>query len=265
VPAIDTIHGTVTFSNSTVTAITMDSTDSLTVRNFKEPNKAYVLQMWSWLIAAGYVRLRSPRMHDNVQGTRVRIPAALAMHVLPYKHKMQVYAQDTMIGEIYSADASGNIEELMIQLYYEDIPGINARLIGPDELKARRRMTLAAECAPTALATGLYSSPVAINSVYDLLKANTDYAVLGALTDARCSLVTLKGPDTGNLRVGVPGEYSVRHEYAHWFENLSYHLGIPLIPVFNSANKFNTFCELVGNSSTSSAINVSWILAELAP
>jgi hypothetical protein len=263
-PALETIHGYVTYSNSTETALTMDGTDSLTVRNFRMPKKAFVLQTWAWLNAAGYTVLRSPRMHDNVEGIRIRFPAAYSMPVVPKKHKQEVFAQDTLIARLLSADASGNIEQMMMLLYYEDIDGINAHLITPEELKSRRKHTFVAEVAPTYNATGVYFTAAAINSVYDLFKANTEYAVLGAVTDQRAALVTLKGPDTGNLRVGVPGELYSRQDMSHWFEDLSFHTGIPLIPVINSANKFGTFCEVVSNQAQASNINVSWILAELA-
>jgi hypothetical protein len=267
VPALECINGNVTFSNSTETALTMQSGDSLTVRNFNPPNRAFILNIWDWFIVAGYCFVKSPRMHDNYYGIRARVPAALPIPLLPWQHKQEVFAQDSLTAKIYSADASGNIEQMSLELYYEDVPGINARLISREDLVRRRKHTVIIETILTAPITGLYSPTVALNAVatQDLLKANTDYAVLGGMTDVLCQEITLRGPDFGGLRVGVPGCYTIRHEQAHFFEQLAHKTGLPLIPVFNSANKAGTFAEGIANSAAALTINANWVLNELAP
>ena len=95
-------------------------------------------------------------------------------------------------------------------------------------------------CVENTLALGTsgdYSGEEAINSEFDQLKANTDYALLGYNVSVICNAVRWRGSDLGNLGVGGPGNAVDKNMTTNWFVDLSKKTGIPLIPVFNSANK----------------------------
>jgi hypothetical protein len=120
--------------------------------------------------------------------------------------------------------------------------------------------------AITVGSTAAYTGARAINADQDLLKANTDYAVLGMTTDLRVSAICLRGPDTGNLRVSVPGGADVLR--ARWPLRLVLprcsrrRTALPLIPVINSANKGATQIDVVGDENGGTS-NVTLWLAEL--
>ncbi len=87
------------------------------------------------------------------------------------------------------------------------------------------------------------------------------YALLGYVCDARVCSVGITGPDTGNLRVGGPGELAP-DVTSEWFVDLSVRTGKPHIPVLNAANIAGTTFD-VASTATAAAVNVSLIFAEL--
>jgi hypothetical protein len=76
--------------------------------------------------------------------------------------------------------------------------------------------------------------------------------------------VRLVSPDFANLGVGGPGNAASRHITTRWFQYLSMMYNLPLIPVFNSANKSGTLVDVVQNQA-GAAVNVGVILGQLAP
>jgi len=90
---------------------------------------------------------------------------------------------------------------------------------------------------------------VAVNSTNDNLIANTDYAILGGMTDTRGCSVGITGIDFSNLRLGFPAEPSLRDETQNWFQQLTLAFNTPLIPVFSSANKAATTIDVETNGA----------------
>jgi hypothetical protein len=118
------------------------------------------------------------------------------------------------------------------------------------------------EVAVTTGATAFqYGGSAAINATFDQFKANTDYAILGYVTDTAVMTITVKSADFGNLRCGGPGTNN-KIETRDWFVRLGVDNGLPCIPVFNSANKANTIVEAC-TSQTSTAITVTFLCAQL--
>ena len=97
-----------------------------------------------------------------------------------------------------------------------------------------------------------------------MLQANTDYALLGGQVDVACAAVRVTSPDFANFGVGFPGFLSPRAIPDQWFKSLSIALGVPAIPVFNSANKNGTLVDVVQNQA-GNAVNVTLNVAQLAP
>ena len=109
--------------------------------------------------------------------------------------------------------------------------------ISEEDLKTRM---INIACVENTLALGTsgdYSGEEAINAEFDQLKANTDYALIGYMVSVICNAVRWRGSDLGNLGIGGPGNAANKFLTSRWFIWLSQKTGIPLIPVFNSANK----------------------------
>lgn len=248
---------------TTPAATTAFPGDVFAVRNFNSPSQAHLCAAWGAAATPGLFRIRSPRLHDNVQGIRLRHDvASTPRDKLGLYGSQQLYAQDTLIVE--TTGGAAETDGVGYLVYYDDLPGAAARLHSVEDVAARGVNILTVEVAVgSGAAVGARATAVAFNVTEDLLIANTDYAVLGYETDATGLSIGLRGPDTGNLRLGGPATVETV-ETRDWFARLSKKLGKPCIPVINSANKSGT---LVDDSQVVAgvAMNVTWILVELAP
>lgn len=261
--ALELLSGRVTAPGATITAVTMNTGNSNQIRNTPIGADIRLLNWWARNNAAGISRIRSPKLHDNVQGIRNRITANDPSGLNTSGTFQKLVAQDVLTLELSGSAVGGQIETFHQLVYYADLPGADARFIDPTELMRRQVNDLTIEVAITAGATGDYTGQVAINSLFDLLKANTDYAIVGYTVDTLCNAVRFTGPDFGNLGLGGPGLNTTRWYTSRWFYHLSQQLGIPLIPVFNSANKGGTLVDVVQNQAAA-AVNVNISCFELA-
>lgn len=262
--ALEVITGFAIAPGATLTNLTMAAGNSLTVRATNPDAKCYILEMWAHNQAAGIFRVRSPKMHDFVQGIRKRSTTVERFPLLGTGQPQIVFPQDILTAELSGSAVGGQIETGCLLMYYDNIQGIDAHMIAVDELHRRARNHLPVEVTNAVGAGGGYSGEVAINSSFDLMKANTDYACIGAMVDTASAVVGIRGVDSGNLRCGVPGLTTLRHTGARWFLELAERFGLPLIPVFNSANKGAILCDAAQNQAAAS-INTTWNLVELGP
>lgn len=262
--AHETVTGFATAPSSTFTALTMSSGDSTTVKNQDLSKKALLLQAWAFNNVAGVLRIRSTKLHDNVQGIRYTVLVATVMPLITPNFPQRVYPQDPLTVELTGSAVAGEIESASLLFYYEDLPGTQQRLANPADIKARGVNDLTVEVAITTGAGGGWTGLKAINGTFDNFKANTDYAILGGATDTRCCSVAVRGPDSGNLRWAFPGEPSIRHVTLDWFQRLSNQYGIPMIPVWSSANKATMNVE-VATDDEAPTTTITWQLVELAP
>lgn len=261
-PALDTITSTGTAIGATLVATTIASGDSFTIKNAPLNSDVFLLNFWTDNQVAGSVRIRSPKLHDNVDAIRARTEIGVLEPLLPWGVPQRLYPQDTEIVELAGSAVAGDIESVVQLVYYADLPGQSGRFITPDVLKQRMKNYFGNRIAITLGTTAGYNGARAINADVDLMKANTDYAVLGMTTDVETAALCLRGPDTGNLRVSVPGEPGIKHVANHWFRRLSIGYGLPLIPVINSANKGGTLIDCVNDENGGTANLTIW-LAEL--
>lgn len=262
--ALEIISGLVTAPGGTLTPLTMAAGNSATVRNANLASRIALLQTWATNQAEGIWRIRSPKLHDNVQGIRFRSPAGINLPQLTPGTWQRLFAQDNLTLELSGSAVGGEIEQAALLLWYEDLPGAQSRLISIPELLSRTVNSWTTEVPITPGAGGNFSGQVAINSAFDNFKANTDYALVGFEVDVLCHAVRFTSPDFANLGVGGPGNLNSRHLTTRWFFHLTEQLGIPLIPVFNSANKNGTLVDIAQNQAAA-AVNVTAILHELAP
>lgn len=262
--AMELVTGQVTNPASAITALTMSSGNSSTVRNADLNSYVGLVQTWANFHNVGMWRIRSPKLHDNVQGLRYRIPASQIDPLIIPGVNQRLVPQDQLTLEIQSAAGAGVIEQAAMLLYYSDLPGNSARLIGNAELLKRTVNMWTTEVSITAGAAGGYSGQVAINSSFDNFKANTDYAIVGYTVDTRCTAVRVTSPDFSNLGIGGPGMASSRWPTVRWFEYLSEEYSLPMIPVFNAANKAGTLVDVMQDNGAA-AVVVTLLLHELAP
>lgn len=262
-PGIELLTGFVTAPSTTFTALTMATGNSLTIRNTPIDALILLIQAWSVQQTAGNFRIRSPQMHDNVQGMRLFSVASQPEPLLPEKQKQKLRTQDTLVAELTGSATGGDIEQACMLIYYEDIPGIDARLIDSAEAADRMVDLLTVENTLALGTAGGYSGEEALNAEFDLLRANTDYALLGYLVSAQCACIRWRGIDFGNLGVGGPGNELAQELTSNWFADISDQLGKPAIPVFNSANVQGILID-GAQDEDGADVTVTTILAQLS-
>ena len=261
--ALELVSGLVTAPGGTPTALTMAAGNSATVRNTSSSSIIALLSLWAQTSAAGISIVKSPKLHDNVQGIRNTIISGdVSPRWVPGTYQ-KLYPQDNLTLQLSGSAVAGHIEQLQLLIYYSDLDGVNGRFISLQELLRRTVNTWTTQILVTPGVAGGYSGQVAINSLFDNFKANTDYCLVGYDVDVVSAAVRFTGPDFGNLGIGGPGLAAAPWLTQRWFYHLTEKLGIPLLPVFNSANKNGTLVDIVQNQ-LGGAVNVVAYLHELS-
>jgi hypothetical protein len=264
--ALEVISGYEIAGGTTPTALTMNGSDSTTVRSFSSSETAKLIAMWAYTTLSGHFRIRSPRLHDNVQGLHI-VSSALVTdpQLCSISFQQPLYAQDNLIFEAFTnaADA-GDCEIGAALIYYPDLPGVASNMISVDQLKASGRHIMGQIVNVTPVASGGYTGQVAINSTNDNFQANMWYALLGAVPDLQCGVIRVQGVDVGNLGVGVPGALYTPGFAARWFVELSRAYNAAFIPCFNSANKNSIFVTICQNQ-TAAATHVFLPMVLMGP
>lgn len=259
--ALEVITGRALNPGAGPTALGANSGDSFQVRSTPDDAGPKLLGMWGSAATAGLLRLRSPRLHDNTQGLRYVLPAALQRNLMSDGLSTPLFSQDLLTFEIGGGGAETDAGALLI--YYPQLGGSDARLATWDQVKAQMVEAVTVEVTVTGPVTaGDWSAGTAMNATSDLLKANADYAVLGYQTGTSVCAVALRGPDTGNYRAGGPGP-TESIETRDWFKGLSLEQGIPAIPIINQANRAGTLVH-VCHTTAAGTVTVDLILARLA-
>ncbi len=263
--AIEVVAGFATNPGATLTTLTPSTNTSFTVRGTDTTKNAWLVTGWAFNATAGEFLIKSPRLHDNVQGIRSRVTAAFTVPLFntPYNTlpRQRLYAQDNLTVQISGGGAELDCGAILI--YYEDLAGVAGRFIDIPTITKSGINLVTAEVTITGVATGNFGGAVAINSTFDTLKANTDYAILGGMTDTRGTAVRITGVDLGNVGLGFPAEPSLRDLTNNWFVDIAYALGLPSIPVINSANKSAITIDVETNGAGGTYI-VNLILLEMA-
>lgn len=260
--AIDTIASFQTTVGSTLAAGVFATGDSGVVRNFPMTAKARILQAYYDDVTTALTwRIRSPLLHDNVDGIQFDPGSAALTQLLPRGILQQLQPQDSLTFELSTAAATGKALGAAL-IHYEQLPGAAARLYSRGDIQGN-----IANIKPLRVAVGSGANTAGqwldtvITATENLLHANTDYAVLGASFTQPVACVGFKGIDTGNLRVCAPG--GTNNPFGpEFFVRLSEESGLPTIPVFNSANAGSTFASIISSAATAAAGTISLIVAE---
>jgi hypothetical protein len=263
---LEVIAGFATNPSTTLTTVTMSTGQSAVVRGTDASKASWLLSLWGFCATAGAIRLTSPRLHDQVQGLRWQQPAASVLPRYPGPinagFAQRLYAQDNLTLQV--SGGGSEIDCVAALIGYEDLAGIQARLIDVPTLRAKGINAVTAEVTVTAGTAGSFAGGVAINSTFDTLIANTDYAILGGISNTRGCVVRVAGVDFGNLGVGFPAEPLMQDRTMNFFEQLAYAYSGAWIPVFNSANKAGTTIDVQTGASGGTYI-IDLMLVQLAP
>jgi hypothetical protein len=257
--AWEIVAGYATNPSSTFTALSYTAGQTATVRNTALDSNIYLQDMWAKGATAGVFRIRSPRLHDNVQGIRFQNPATLDYQLLgwwPYE------PQDALIAEITGGATETDTGAFLIS--YDSLPGSDGNYASWSQIRSRILHTVTIEVDTAASATvGNWSNGAALNSTFDLTWANSWYAILGYVVSAQVTAVAIQGPDLGNLKVGGPGNLNMVDTRNYFVQRDLFGNGVPAIPVINSANKAGT-SVFVLDSAASTACNVGLVCALLS-
>src|SRR6266568_5180300 len=159
--AIEVITGQATNPGATITQLTANSGDSYAVRSTDVAADIELWNAWAFTTTNLLMRIRSPRMHDQAQNWRGQPPASTPRPLIGLQPSQRLYSQDNIIVELTGG---------------------------------------AAEVDPISSATaGNYGAAVALNSAFDTLIRNVDYAILGYECATTGCTFGIRGADTGNL------------------------------------------------------------------
>lgn len=229
------------------TAATAATGDTLTVENGK--GAVRILALWAQLQAAGFVQVNSASAHDTTRGWRARVGAGNITPENPLGFDWQVRPQELLSVTIGEAAVAGDIASVCALMQYDDLPGVQGRYMGFAEVAKKVARLTTIDATITAGAGGGYTGEELITAESDLLRANSDYAILGMTSSVPCAAITLRGPDFGNVRIGVPGDIADHDVNSQFFAMLSRAYGLPAIPIFNSGNRAQTFVGVVQNEN----------------
>lgn len=231
-------------------ALTAASSDSLALRFLDANADIRLLSAWGANNASKCdFSIRSPLLHDNTRGIRfghMFNPTQSGSDGDPQIYMGDYEWQKYRPSDTLTVETSGTAADdvTFTQLVWYEGPGVpDAKFIGYEECIGKAVNLVGIRVAASAHATtSTYGTAVALNSSDDRLKANTWYALIGMTTDFPFTTLTIKGPETGNLRVPMPGS-QVEAISASWFADIARRMNKRCIPCFNANNKANIFLE----------------------
>lgn len=238
---IETVSFSATAPGAAGAAATALAGDTLNIRNAKPGSAIRALALWATLQGAGFVQYTTPSGHDTTRGYRSRHGVGVNLSA-PLGAPLPFQPQEAISPVIAGSATAGDVELASALMLYEDLPGIDTsrRLKRWDEVQKRIVRMLTVEATIAGAAGPSYGVGELINAESNLLRAYTNYALLGITFGVQCHLGWVSGPDTGNQRVSVPGMANKPEITSQWFAMLSRAYDLPLIPILSSGNKDST-------------------------
>jgi hypothetical protein len=246
--------------------LSANSGDSLAIANFVNQG-ARIVKAWGIdsdsVAELALTDSRFDSVHDPQFGVRFNIPALIpggaavvgSHDLIDPPSNIPVYAGDTLTMTVTSTAADDVIVTWLTE--YDDLPGTFGQFASWETVQALRETTIGLRCAPVASGTpGAYGTARALNADDTRLTGGKYYAVLGWTLQTVVTTVTIKGPSTGNNRVGLPGG-ALTLDTTMGFVELSRTFGKPLIPIINGYDQANYFLEVAdGEASTSPKVDL---------
>src|SRR5258708_7150468 len=148
---------------------------------------------------------------------------------------------------------------------YSDLDGIAAVLATEAEVTPRVKNLVTVRVTVSAAATlGDWSAGTPLSTTDDKLHADALYAIFGMFPTNGVGAVAIAGADTGNLRVGLPGDAAaLSFDVRYYFLLQSRISGEPFIPIIKANNKGSTLVYQCDNAAGASN-DVFVFMAELA-
>jgi len=263
---------TVCFSKVSITgtnfeAVSPVSGDSATFFNVPQGSVAWLAECWAVdNLSAAEFSITASRFHDQVYGLRGYVtsgaataPVSRPVCLSAIGFDQPIFPSDVLSVQV-KATASDDVVLTML-IYYEELPGINARLASSQYVKSNMKNLVGINVQTTA-GDGVYGTAVALNANDNRLHANSDYALLGFTATLPIASCVINGIDTGNLNVGGPVLADPGIDASMF---VRYDLGYPqsggLLPVINSNNAGSTVIKTLGTDQTTGNVDV-W-MAEL--
>lgn len=246
-PFYEVISGRVTAAGTTFTGITMNTGDTLTIRNLGSPE---LLAVWSFTQGDGSIRLIGTGFHDTTQGLRLRHDMS---RILPLFEGFAGKGQPLVKGDVLTvavtgSATAGDVETHHLLIHY-DTP--LARLLNPSEVAGRIKRVVGIDIEFAAIASGDYSGEQAINADFSLLHADTEYAILGYMFDEDYGCIGFREATmTGGRRVAGPGPASRPDLTKDWFVRASSLWNRPMIPVFKQGDQGNLLVDATTNENS---------------
>lgn len=248
-PVWESIGYQATAAAATGTAATAFSGDSLNVKNAVDNTKISLLSIYSKNQTLGAQQIVAPSFSDTTRGIRWVGPAAqIAIPFLP-PMVQPLTPQELISATIIGTAVLGDIEQGILSIWYENSPGLQGSYLTPDDVRSQGVRSVTVQANITQTGAGGWTGAELITADSDLLRANTPYALLGGASGVQTTAIGVRAPDWANLRVAFPGTVDASSVTNNWFALLSDAMGMPLIPVFNSANKNNIFVDGAGDEN----------------
>lgn len=263
-PAFELIGGFVTAAGTTLTEITINTGNSKIVRATVPGTNVRLIDTWANTQAVGFMQFNSPKMHDAISAVKLATGDKNPIPLLPKGIFQKLYPQDQLSIKLAGSATAGDIDNMSALIYYSDLPGSNGHFITAEECASRALNVKTINNSLTMGTSGDWSGEELLNADEDLLKANTQYALMGMVSKTKMCSVRWRGTDFGNLGVGCPGPDSRDDITSDYFANLSRTSGLATIPVFNSANIGSIYIDGQNDENALNAI-ISTILIELTP
>lgn len=260
----DSILGTTTAAGATLTAATIASGDSLTIKNARE----------AWLTGiffrgqttAAELQIASAKMHDPTYGFYVKNLIANPQDYLN-NTRLRLFPQDVLSLKISGSAVAGDIDAAVLRICYVDPDAATVgNYITAQEFRARSTGLLATvKLSLTAATTAAtYGGTLALNAAANSyqLRGNTKYALIGMFTDTHQAAITVKGPDTGFLRCAIPGNKDYKFQTSSYLIDSCFQTQLPAILVIDTANAGSTVVECV-NDENAATVVVNLLLMQL--
>ena len=200
----------------------------------------------------GGVRLIHASGHDTGEGFKALIAAGdCGGNILNRGVPYDVQSSELLKMQVYGTAAAGDVTSGMM-LLERNIEGGGGNYIDFNELRRRRGKQVNLKVTLTAGGAG-YGAEETIKSELDILWGGREYAWLGATCDVNCAGIVLRGPDLGNVKLGVPGNAVDAWPRGNdFFPELSRIYNDAFIPVIQANNAGNTYVSFVADENLTS-------------
>ncbi len=263
---LEILSGFTTDVSGVKTRVTMFTDDSNIIRTGIKTEDIYLLAIWSGSEGSeGVGEIKSPRMHDNVNGIQYSIAQGGDVGVPLFPNLQRLITQDNLnifMTTNVGLNAYANVHML---IYYDDLPASQGNYINYEQLLQSKNQIMTLKHSITPDSHVNYSGGEVVTTDQDQFESLKNYAFLGFknIASINGSALCLRGHDTGNLRIGQPINSSQRENMRPYFVDLAKESKLAVIPLINAANKDNTFIDMASQSTfEASSFYSYWLMMD---